>query len=251
MSLTHRIVTFSGGGVYHKVGGLTGRKVLPVEKRGEIEGLSIKSRTRLKAFLLAWTVDGAEEWAVTLTIHHPCSFESFRSWFHTFVMRVNRLRVGLVWRIELQRRGVPHLHCVVWVFDSRMIRKLEWVWLEVCEMVGDEDAELNACKSRPLEDGGWYGYLILHNTKAKQDQLGWRGRQWGVVNRRLFSLREEQIFDLTFEQYGRVRKLLNRIYKARGRKKDLPSLSSWQAVGEDRFTVASVVRFVLKKEAER
>jgi len=195
-------------------------------------------------------VANVPEWAVTLTLHYPCSCDEFRTWFIRWRKRVERLDVGLVWRIELQRRGVPHLHCVVWARTLADVEDICNAWLEVTGMGMDGDARLHACMVRELTDGGWYGYLILHNTKSKRDQLGWKGRQWGVVNRRLFSNRESQTWDLTYHQYRRIRKLLNRIYRMRGRKSELPHLAGWQAVGEDRFTVASVVRFVLAKQGK-
>ena len=30
----------------------------------------------------------------------------------------------------------------------------------------------------------WWRYLASHTAKSKKEQLGWQGRQWGVVNGR-------------------------------------------------------------------
>lgn len=41
---------------------------------------------------------------------------------------------------------------------------------------------------KPLDNSkdGAIHYLCDHASKHKQEQLGWKGRQWGVINRRLF-----------------------------------------------------------------
>lgn len=46
---------------------------------------------------------------------------------------------------------------------------------------------------KPLDDSkdGAIHYLCDHASKHKQEQLGWKGRQWGVVNRRFFAFPSE------------------------------------------------------------
>lgn len=53
-------------------------------------------------------------------------------------------------------------------------------------------------------------YLCDHATKHKEEQLGWQGRQWGVVNRRNFSFVKDGL-SLDGEQWAIVSRQLRRV----------------------------------------
>lgn len=82
-------------------------------ERGEIVGWSKNSRRRLRNWLLVNQPVGGVCIAATLTVPgEPIKPEDWRKLMKVFTDRLNRAKVGLVWRLELQKRGQPHLHCL-------------------------------------------------------------------------------------------------------------------------------------------
>lgn len=131
-------------------------------------------------------------------------------------------RSGCVWRAELQRRGAPHLHCVFWLpgkerdyfdwfapedfprYKPEVLRRFSVAplharivdcWARAVEQtcfVGDFEA-LKAFRMgygvsvEPLLNRARYmRYCCDHLSKHKQEQLGYKGRQWGVVGKKHF-----------------------------------------------------------------
>lgn len=82
-------------------------------ERGEITGWSKNSRRRLRNWLLVNQPVGGVVIAVTLTVPgEPIQPDDWRKLMQVFANRLIRAKVGLVWRLELQKRGMPHLHCL-------------------------------------------------------------------------------------------------------------------------------------------
>lgn len=82
-------------------------------ERGEIVGWSKNSRRRLRNWLLVNQPVGGVCIAVTLTVPGVLiSSDDWRKLMKLFTTKLVRAKVGLVWRLELQKRGMPHLHCL-------------------------------------------------------------------------------------------------------------------------------------------
>lgn len=82
-------------------------------ERGEISGWSKNSRRRLRQWLLVNQPVGGVCIAATLTLPGvPISPDDWRKLMQLFANRLVRAKVGLVWRLELQKNGKPHLHCL-------------------------------------------------------------------------------------------------------------------------------------------
>lgn len=237
----HTVKYYEDGGVRHTLNISVFPKRPCGAIRGKISSCSVKSRRRLRRFLMENVGQvGGNQWALTLTVAVVASADQWRGNWRLFRQRVIKQSIPLVWRVELQERGTPHLHCLVWggeeVCDFCRI-----AWLRVWGVENDPSHCEYAVKSR-LADGGWYGYMILHNQKHLDGEGNcWAGRQWGVVNSRLFKKRDCQQWDLDQYEYGYFRRMVDRLYRRRGRKKSLPVMSSWDQVGGDRFTVAMCV----------
>ena len=181
-------------------------------ERGEILGWSKNSRRRLRNWLLVNQPVGGVCIAVTLTVPgEPIQPDDWRKLMQTFANRLNRAKVGLVWRLELQKRGMPHLHCLAVPAPTTRIRRrrargvedlpstnvglwLKWTWLELIDNLpqssgrvyidGHGVVEVDAASRSCLvgardyavdlsEDKGdrWYRYLCDHTTKSKQEQV--------------------------------------------------------------------------------
>ena len=82
-------------------------------ERGEIVGWSKNSRRRLRDWLLVNQPVGGVVIAATLTVPgEPVNPDDWRKLMKLFTTKLIRAKVGLVWRLELQKRGQPHLHCL-------------------------------------------------------------------------------------------------------------------------------------------
>lgn len=165
-------------------------------KRGEIEGFSSSSASRFRRRLLQY-VGTRPAWAITLTIRDFQSPERWRRCVDSFSKRVVRLGDSGFWRVELQKRGTPHLHCLAYTNNPSAWRD---AWLAVWG-VSDPDHKRFAVKFTSATGSGWLTYVATHATKHKSDQLGWLGRQWGIFNRSALVLRPFQAYTLPLAQY--------------------------------------------------
>lgn len=235
----HKITCFDGGGVRHD---LQFKVHLPESaKRGKITGFSMKSRRRLRSFLLRYDVPGRVMVAGTLTVRDVRGAQEWRGNWRRFRDWLSYNDFPACWRVELQRRGVPHLHCIFWVRESeRDCFAIASRWLRLWGVEFDPDHVENAVCWRNYVDAGWFRYLVLHNQK-KDEQVGWLGRQWGVVLKKRFVEREKKEYILEPDQYDYARRMLDRIYRYRGRKKGLPIKGAWDMLGGDSFTVEQVL----------
>jgi len=206
------------------------REPRPAKRRSAIKTFSRASASRLRR-LLAQT-KGPDRWTcfgMTLTVPGlPITEEEWRRVWNAYRQKLLRFgNVTLIWRIELQSRGQPHVHCVCWA-KSKTSRLKEY-WLDTLDLLGPYEgpakiecegtitysdgkvsefkpgwASVPSRRLLPGADGhavkihgldasdklGWWRYLAAHTSKSKQAQLGWKGRQWGKMNGRLLDLDE-------------------------------------------------------------
>lgn len=84
--------------------------------RGEIKGWSSESRKRMRDFLLTHEpVAGLKPYGVTFTVPGP-PIEPERArklWDHFAKHFLVRNGLGAVWRVEIQKRGAAHWHCLL------------------------------------------------------------------------------------------------------------------------------------------
>lgn len=183
----------------------TGRKAGPSRgKRGRIEGFSSRAAGRLRHWLLTQHRPGGQMWDVTLTIPGDVNPDEWDTLRRRISKRWERGGFAVVWRVELQKRGTPHLHCVVWTPASMSIEKrnglLYIAWWEC--LPEEKRFAAGAWKHATHVKGPytdieqspkWLAYVAAHASKRKKEQLGWKGKQWGIINRELFSEREPML----------------------------------------------------------
>jgi len=223
-------------------------------RRGVIRRFSRASAARLRRLLA--TTCGPDGWqciGATLTVPGPViTAEEFRRVWDAFRMRLSRLQcVALIWRIELQERGQPHLHCVCWFEHCRKLNRVLYEgWLDCLGLLGpaegpchvkDEgysiDSEYGRCDMKPgwakvehrgnwpgafehainvkgldeNDDFSWWRYLAAHASKSKQAQLGWQGRQWGVMGGQNIRKAAAEICELSDKALNKVIRCLRRV----------------------------------------
>lgn len=178
--------------------------------KGDIGGFSADSRRRLRYTLARIKPANPEyeSWGCCLTIPgEVISQERASKIWHSWSSNNCRRSFAdcpMVWRVELQKRKQPHWHLVVFVQKGnagtlqRMQFSDEWKRL-IRETLKDK----KGCSSWSWEtDKGFERFGVKwrsltsrqsavdylapeldHESKRKQEQLGWKGRQWGIINR--------------------------------------------------------------------
>jgi len=190
----HRIVTQRGVGA-GAVGG----------KRGKIEGFSMASARRLRMYLMTHSRPECYVYNVSLTLPGEYDADLWRSMVHRLRSDALRACVSYVWRIELQKRKVPHMHLIAWVpAGSKAHRIFTENWIEYLPI--DRQKMKGVAKycvdCKPTEDSniGWYAYLVAHACKKKAEQLGWKGKQWGIVGQKFLLRINPERYDLDYNQ---------------------------------------------------
>lgn len=151
----------------------------PGGKRGRIKSFSAASRRRLRSFLASLDFSGLGKgifW-VTLTAR-PEDNERFFSIFRDLKKHFTKRfpACGLVWRLEIQRRGVVHFHCLV--FGPRPAA--EWLRNEWLRRWGGEAEKVAQCIRVCRSIAGIAAY-ISDMGKIRQEFLGEGHRHWGYV----------------------------------------------------------------------
>lgn len=167
-------------------------------KRGEITTLTKDAAGRLRAFSVEMFVPDALAVAATLTVRDHREPDEWRTIMQRFRNWVNYVGIGGVWRVELQKRGTPHVHVVFWLPQkgrhwhetyNDMAYQIRDAWLRVTR-ADDYASRDHSCQLKALHNGsGWAVYMALHNSKKNGEQLGWKGKQWGKWNEKLFEKR--------------------------------------------------------------
>ena len=230
---THGTITNRG---LRKTTDETKRPKRIARRRSKITTFSRASAARLRRFLVkAKGPDGWVCFGATLTIPGPVIGETeMRRMWDAYCQRLRRLgNIALIWRIELQERGQPHIHCICW--GKRGPGRLREYWEDALALLGPYEgpADIDIEGSRRCSDGnysefkpgwikcssrgywpgasehavktegldagdsiGWWRYIASHTSKSKQAQLGWQGRQWGAVNRHLLDEAEPVLIEL-------------------------------------------------------
>ena len=123
--------------------------------RGDITGWSKNSRRRLRDWLLVNQPVGGSVIAATFTVPGDAiNPKDWRKLMKLLTTKLIRAKVGLVWRLELQKRGMPHLHCLAVPAPQSHTRQrrrrargveypylaevnvglwLKWTWLELID----------------------------------------------------------------------------------------------------------------------
>ena len=166
-------------------------------KRQQVEGWTNSSTRRNTKFL--YSVDErkltGDGFALTLTIRDcPSSSDDWKSLRESFFFRLRRM--GLIrahWLTEWQRRGVPHLHCALWMdgcSDPHYTQEI--IILHWLELAGSYGAGMRGQQAKPITDSvGWFQYLSKHAVRglnhyqrsADSIPAGWKktGRMWGKL----------------------------------------------------------------------
>jgi hypothetical protein len=178
--------------------------------RGTIEGFSHEAARRLREWFMTQEVKGSKLWAVTLTTHGLFTPDQWRTVMKRFRTAVKESGWAGVWRVELQRRKAPHAHVAFWLPPGVDLAVVAALWLRSTGEADDAAARAHAVHGReiPADETGWAVYMGLHDGKHKAEQLGWKGKQWGIWNREAFTEREAVEFVLSEREHALFLRIL-------------------------------------------
>jgi hypothetical protein len=187
-------------------------------KRGAITGWTLQATGRLRRWF--YGVDGDEldgqALALTLTVRDlPPSAEAWATTRDTFLKRMRR--AGMVrgqWLTEWQRRGVPHLHGIVYFPEASPVPAgdVAAAWIEAAERWSPGRSGQHVADVWGLP--GWLQYQAKHSARGVRHYQranvpeAWQtgtGRLWGHVGE--WPMRE-QLVEVDHRTFVRFRRLL-------------------------------------------
>lgn len=206
-------------------------------ERGAITKFTYHARSRLRRTLLESSCPNSQRLGFTLTLPwrdiewDEKSLDEFRRCFNLFGTKFRKHfpSSAAIFRVELQKRKAPHIHAI-WFLSNDDINlrdlgpdKLTDVRLSaaqrralLCCLANNEISHL-WCSSVPVgprdnlegflthgtrvddivSDGAMFRYLADHTSKSKQEQLGYKGKQWGVLGKSNLVKVEPDAFDFS------------------------------------------------------
>jgi len=190
--------------------------------RGTCKTMTFGVTQRMRGFLIDNYVPEYPIWDVSLTIPGELSVEGWDLAKRRYFKRCERAGVAFVWRVELQKRKQAHLHMIVFTPPGMTVEQVKMLlrfgWLEC---LPEENRYMDGAFSHaahllgPFTDAKqapeWMSYLTGHASKHKAEQLGWIGKQWGIINRKLFSARPYLMeLQINGEQEKWLKRLISR-----------------------------------------
>ena len=194
-------------------------------KRGEITEFSRHSRKRLQnALLTLFPPKGWVRFGLCVTVPGQCD-----NWQEDWLKAVDRFWKNLerngtfnysgIYRVELQQRGMPHMHLVMFASTDKVLfaaavasaawRKALEAWTIEDKSIANNWREGITARWDEITHANSFRYLYDHQSKKKQAQLGYKGKQWGIFGRKWLSNDFDRV-PLTENQEERLYKLLRR-----------------------------------------
>jgi hypothetical protein len=225
-----------------------------VPRRGEVKDFSRKSRQRLQRKMATINEDETGGLPDFLTLTYPGEYsQDWKRWkrdLDAFIKAIVRKwpEVWGIWRLEFQKRGAPHFHCLLWdgpgmeglevqdnngrkiiIADHKNAHNQEvysWMSETWFRIVGSEDTKhlLAGTRIEPIQT--WNGvryYTSKYLAKLPEGDfcpVPYTGRFWGVIQAAKWKVTafNERVSDTTFYRIRRVlRKRLERITGRRSR----------------------------------
>lgn len=209
-------------------------------KRDEVSGWSSKTARSNTRFLQSVKLDSlsGNGVAFTLTLKNcPASAADWHKLRKAFTMRLQRAgMVRLHWVTEWQRRGVPHLHGVVYFPENiNPFQSSSFIvnsWLEVAK---DYVVAIWGQNAKPISNSlGWLQYLAKHASRgaghyqrcSESIPEGWQkktGRMWGKWGE--WDIKDPSKFEVNMPAFHAYRRLFRAFRIAEAR-----SASDWNSL---------------------
>jgi hypothetical protein len=190
--------------------------------RGSITEFSKASRRRLLQ-MIAKTKKSDLPVFVTLT--YPGVFpEDSTEWKHHIDKFFKNLiyrfpDLGIVWKLEPQKRLAPHYHLLVWGADYESLRScVPGLWYRA---VGSHDERHLRAGTQVSHIRSWRGIMAYAGKYLAKtvDSCGWDspGRFWGVTGRKNIPWSEVKTIEITEKQAFQILRAMRRYARIRSR----------------------------------
>jgi len=244
---------WGGSGLLKALHGLNGTDLPTPDddapRRGRIAEWSDSSRRNFRKFMGGLKL-GALDGGMMVGFTYPAEFpapedhEIYKGHLRTFEARFLRRypNGSFVWKLEFQKRGAAHFHCVFFGVGAGQGALDDWktfadkAWFE-CVGSGDEKHFKAGVTSEWIRSrGGAVGYLTKYLCKEDQTRPGdFTGRYWGAKGRKNLPtapLRKEEKTDPEGILIRRaIRKCTESQVKARRKEQLLKKLGIWAEWG--------------------
>ena len=184
------------------------------QQRGEITTFSTHARKRLRKCMLTESIPDAERLGVTYTLPWKGKdfaplMDEFRECWNRFGVSFRRAfpNSAMIYRVELQQNGKPHIHALTYIkypdgipvlgdapavssTDGNAVFGLTAMALQDLWSKSVPDLHHGSIigfmrygvkVEPPKNDGAMMRYICDHTSKHKQAQLGYKGKQWGKI----------------------------------------------------------------------
>lgn len=211
-----------GGALLQVKSGRAGRPGLG-GKRGKVHTFTRAARRRLLFLLNSINRDLVVSLPLFLTLTYPAVWdddpELWKEHIERLWKRIQRRfpNAALVWRLEPQKRGAPHYHCLL--FNVQFVEK-EWLSAAWYEIVGSGDEKHKRFGSRVEQVKSWNGvnkYASKYVAKLPDEAIQFTnvGRWWGVKGRENLPVNFLSV-SLNFPQFWFMRRVIRRYVRRAG-----------------------------------
>ena len=196
--------------------------------RGDVDEFSHESRKRLlRKFACLRTYDLREGKFLTLTYHHSYKKDTSKAIkdLMTFLqfLRDRYPGVRYIWRLEMQKRGAPHFHILIFfanTIKSTDLVRMEKVVSEAWHRIADKKSVAHlkyGCKMVEMTSmRKSFAYLSKYIAKEIEGVVSeYKGRRWGHSRNMDFSPLLD--VDITHDVWVVVRRLVRRLLRSRGK----------------------------------
>lgn len=167
----------------------------PGAMRGVVRGMSASSRSRLRRCAARLPKKAVPNF-FTATYQREVAYEECRRHLDNFGKRMVYYfpEIVMIWRIELQKRGVPHFHFLIYRGPQIINKKganqevFDWMRRTWCEVTGqvESDAIKASTRYERLRHMRGVHYYISKYLSKKDESGEIPGRQWGMIGRKAY-----------------------------------------------------------------
>lgn len=196
--------------------------------RGDVEEFSHESRKRLlRKFACLQTFNLHKATFVTLTYHHGHESDTRKAIkdFMTFLqyLRDTTPGVNYIWRLEMQKRGAPHFHLILFfpaalknIELGPLSRRLSKSWNRIADPTSKAHKKYG-CKVEEVHSSRkCFAYLSKYIAKESAEvQDVYRGRRWGHSTNMDFSPLYD--IDISHEVFVVVKRMVRKLLRKTGR----------------------------------
>jgi hypothetical protein len=195
----------------------------PLAVRGRVTTFSRASRRRLRRLLsvVQWSQLPPARF-VTLTLHRVPD-----DWHRRFAVWLQWLRdsgASYIWRLELQARGAPHWHVILWCTDSTAAgARAAWHRTAAAGSRAHQRYGFHVTQLESYRQAAVYVSKYVAKVASGSSDMLHGHRHWGAS--RSLPTAPHAVAEITARQYDKLRRIARRLIRSRNRTRRARQLS--------------------------